>query len=160
MRPTDRRTISRHFRLIHISGLDPASVRSPFQPGPNCIKMNKYDGREHMDMIKFALRHKVNIDKNKISKALYRCARFFESVKDPIDASGTYQTSLDYEPDNSEAQAALKRVNVTLLGLQDPALQYAAVRGLFKKGTAEVLSVRGECSVCSEQMYLKTRVFC
>ncbi|KAG4428301.1 hypothetical protein IFR05_016220, partial [Cadophora sp. M221] len=102
--------------------------------------MSGYNGQEHMDMIKYALRHKDNIDKNKMSKALYRCGRFFESVKNPVEASGTYRTSLGYNPDNSEAQAALKKVNVTLLGLQDPALQYVVDRGLFKKGTAEVLS--------------------
>jgi tetratricopeptide (TPR) repeat protein len=152
-------TYSSALHILNGKDTSPAWIQLQFDLHSNqvqtCIKMSKYDGQEHMDMNKFALRHKDNMDKNKMSKALYRCGRFFESVKDPVKASGTYQTSLDYDPGNLEAQAALKRVNVTLLGLQDPALQYAADHGLFKKGTADVLSVTGECSICSEQMYLE-----
>ncbi|KAG4427479.1 hypothetical protein IFR05_017036, partial [Cadophora sp. M221] len=142
------RTYSSALHILNGEDISPAWIQLQFDLHSNqvqtCIMMSKYDGPEHMDMIEFALRHKDNMDKHKMSKALYRCGRFFESVKDPVEASGTYQTSLDYDPDNSEAQAALKRVNVILLGLQDPALQNAADRGLFKKGTAEVLSVTVE----------------
>ena len=113
-----------------------------------CIKMSKYDGREHMNMIDFALRHKDKMDKNKMSKALYRCGHFFESVQNPIEASVTYQTSLDYDPNNTEAQVAFERTKAALLKLQDPSLQYAADHGLFRKGTARNLSVTGECSIC------------
>ncbi|KAG4431103.1 hypothetical protein IFR05_013408 [Cadophora sp. M221] len=95
------RTYSSALHIINGEDISPAWIQLQFDLHSNqvqtCIMMSKYDGQEHMNMIKFALRHKDNMDKNKMSKALYRCGRFFESVKDLVEASGTYQTSLDYD---------------------------------------------------------------
>lgn len=116
-----------------------------------CIKLKKYDGRQHLRMIEFASRYKNNMDIQKMSKALYRCGIFFENDQEWVEASGTYQIVLDYDPNNPEAQAAFARANEALMVQQDVFLQPLADSGYLNKGTAGALLVTTElCVVCQE----------